>query len=654
MNYNSNQVAALLDLYKIAPASSNHAQERAVAYNVFTPADQLEYGILFVNKHMMGVSIDRDLMNAADELYGIDPEAINATFYKNVDTVLGKSRFNLFVEQVIHYMGTYGMASIGEKPITLVPVQELNIPDVDVSKLKVTVIRLVDDVEIANAVNETMTTAKTPSNRVVAGIKALIPFFTAPVDDIRSFELAVIAYDHLGSVPMDPKMFLRYLIYKTTGETLVVNSHRAAQNIKNHAASDTGLACRLLSRANMPDLASIFLRHKNLFLAYKAYDGCKPIINRLRRLADTYHKPMSDVNVKNAIQLVLGGSYTEAKSLIPRMDNRELVKVLNAVSARLNMTDTTPGVFNVRTGRSYCKADAFEPLTSAEFDVLNQYSDWLLYELANRLRPTISGKTFYIPEYVEYTVPTTEKQFMGNFPWGTAFSTECNDFNPSAPTTIGVQWVNPDEEDWVDLDLHCFTADGHHFGWNSDFYGEDGQVIYSGDMTNAPAPTGAAEAFWVKNIRVPIIFTLNEYRGPMNMKFKLALSKETIYGPRDTRDYVMDPNQLLFTPVPLQFNNGTSMTLGFFDRGCFYLYSGNLSEGAVPRGDFSKYIAGIVFQQENRALVSNLLTFCGANVIRSLEEKETLEGEAGVPVVDLSPEKLTASTLLDIVDGKAI
>lgn len=654
MNYNPNQVVALLDLYKVAPASSNHAQERAAAYNVFTPADQLEYGILFVNKHMMGVSVDRDLMNAADELYGIDPEAINATFYKNVDTVLGKSRFDLFVEQVIHYMGTYGMASIGEKPITLVPVQELNIPDVDVSKLKVTVIRLVDDVEIANAVNETMTTAKTPSNRVVAGIKALIPFFTAPVDDIRSFELAIIAYDHLGSVPTDPKMFLRYLIYKTTGETLVVNSHRAAQNIKSHAASDTGLACRLLSRANMPGLASIFLRHKNLFLAYKAYDGCKPIINRLRRLADTYHKPMSDVNVKNAIQLVLGGSYTEAKSLIPKMDNRELVKVLNAVSARLNMTDTTPGVFNVRTGRSYCKADAFEPLTSAEFDVLNQYSDWLLYELANRLRPTISGKTFYIPEYVEYTVPTTEKQFMGNFPWGTAFSTECNDFNPSAPTTIGVQWVNPDEEDWVDLDLHCFTADGHHFGWNSDFYGEDGQVIYSGDMTNAPAPTGAAEAFWVKNVHVPIIFTLNEYRGPMNMNFKLALSQETIYGPRDTRDYVMDPNQLLFTPVPLQFNNGTSMTLGFFDRGCFYLYSGNLSEGAVPRGDFSKYIAGIVFQQENRALVSNLLTFCGANVIRSLEEKETLEGEAGVPVVDLSPEKLTASTLLDIVDGKAI
>lgn len=654
MNYNYDQVAALLDLYKMAPACANHAQERAVAYNVFTPADQLEYGILFVNKHMMGVSVDRDLMNAADELYGIDPEAINATFYKNMDTVLGKSRFDLFVEQVIHYMGTYGMASIGEKPITLVPVQELNIPDVDVSKLKITVIRLVDDVEVANAVNETMTTVKTPSNRVVTGIKTLIPFFTAPIDDVRSFELAIIAYDHSGSVPMDPKMFLRYLIYKTTGETLVVNSHRAAQNIKNHAAGDTGLACRLLSRANMPGLASIFLRHKNLFLAYKAYDGCKPIINRLRRMADTYHKPMSDVNVKNTIQLVLNGRYVEAKGLIPKMDNRELVKVLNAICVRLNMTDTTPGVFNVRNGRSYCKADAFEPLTSTQFDTLNQYFDWLLYELANRLRPVVGGKTFYIPEYVEYTAPTTEKQFVGNFPWGTAFSTKCNDFNPDFPATIGVQWVNPDEDDWVDLDLHCFTADGHHFGWNSDFYGEDGQVVYSGDMTNAPAPLGAAEAFWVKNIHVPIIFTLNEYCGPRDMKFKLALSEEGIDSICGSRDHVMDPNKLLFAPVPLQFHNATSMTLGFFDRGCFYLYSGNLSEGAVPKGDFSKYTAGIVYQQENRALLSNLLNYCGATVIRSLEEKETLEGEAGVPVVDLSPEKLTASTLLDIVDGKAI
>lgn len=654
MKYTRDQVVALVDLHKIAPACVNHAQERQAAYNVFTPADQLEYGLLFVNKHMMGVSVDRDLMEIANELYGIDPEAINATFYKNVDTVLGKSRFDLFVEQVIHYMGTYGLASLGEKPITLVPVQELNIPDVDVSKLKITVIRLVGDAEVTQAVDNTLMTTKTPSPRVVTGVKALIPLFKAPLEDIRSFELAIIAYDHFGMVPMDPKMFLRYLIYKTTGETLVVNSPRAAQAIKAQAFADNGLACRLLSRANMPGLASIFLRHKNLFLAYKTYNGCAPIINRLRRMADTYHKPMSDVSVKNVIQLVINGRYKEAQGLIPKMDNREIVKLLNAITARLSMTDVTPGVFNVRNGRSYCKADAFEPLSSASADVLNQYFDWLLYELANRLRPVIGGRTFFIPEYVEYAAPTTEKQFVGNFPWGTSFSTKCDDNNPGYPTTIGVQWVNPDDDEWVDLDLHCFTADGHHFGWNSDFYGGNGQVVYSGDMTNAPAPLGAAEAFWVKNVRVPIIFTLNQYRGPQNMKFKLALSDETINGPCQTRDFVMDPNKLLFTPVPLQFHNNTSMTLGFFDDGRFYLYSGNLSEGAVPKGDFSKYAGGIIFQQENRPLLSNLLDYCGAKVIRSLEEKEMLEGEAGVPVVDLSPEKLTASTLLDIVDGRKI
>lgn len=654
MNYNHDQVMAIIDLYKMAPACVNHAQERKVAYDVFTPADQLEYGLLFVNKNMMGVSVDRDLMNAAVELYGIDPEAINATFYKNVDTVLGKSRFEMFVEQIIHYMGTYGMASIGEKPITMIPVQELDIPDVDVSKLKVTVIRLVGDDEVRQAINETMTTTKTPSPRITTGMKALVSLFDAPVTDIRSFELAIIAYDHFGTVPVDPKMFLRYLIYKTTGETIVVNSPRAAKAIKKAAPKCGVNAYKMLSRANQVALASIFLRHKNLFLAFKTHDKCAPIINKLRRMADTYHQPLSDVNVKNCIQLAIGGRYQEATKLIPKMDNRELIKVINAVSVRLNVTDSISGVFNVRNGRSYCRENALEPLTIQAFDTLNTYLEWLLYELSNRLRPIVGGKTFYIPEYVEYAAPTTEKQFVGNFPWGTVFATKCNVENPDAPATIGVQWMNPSEDEWVDLDLHCFTADGYHFGWNSDFYGKDGQVIYSGDMTNAPAPRGAAEAFWIKNIHVPIIFTLNEYKGPNNMKFKLALSDETITPGHGRRNYVMDPNQLLFTPVPLQFHNATSMTLGFFDGGSFYLYSGNLSEGAVPKGNFSKYIKGIVFQQENKTLMSKLLEYCGATVIRDAEEKEMQEGEAGVPVIDLSPEKLTTSTLLDIVDGKTI
>lgn len=653
MNYTLDQVQALLDLYKIAPQSMNHAAERQTGYNVFTPADQIECGILFVNKHMMGVTVSNEIMKLADDLYGIDPEAINATFYKNQDTVLGKSRFDLFVDQVIHYMGTYGMASLGEKPITLIPLQELDIPDVDVSKLKITVIRLVGDGEVVNSINKTMLTTKSPSNRIISAMRSLLPYFDAPIEDIRSFELAIMAYDYAHLVPTDARMFLRYLIFKTTGDTLIVNNQRSVRAIKEAAATSGNTAYELLSKANMVNLASIFLRDKNLFLAYKTHKGCAPIINKLRRMADTYHKPMSDVAVKNYIQLVLHSRIKEARSLLPNMDNREMVKLLNAMTARLNMTETTSGVFNVRNGRSYCKEGAFEPLTDEELNILNNEMDWVLNCLAKRLRPSLAGKTFYIPDYVNYTVPTTEKQFVGNLPWGTFFNTDCDDLNPDMPATIGVQWVNPTESDWVDLDLHCFSADGHHFGWNSEYYGDKGQVTYSGDMTNAPAPDGAAEAFWIKNVGIPLIFTLNEYRGDDNQEFRLALSREFI-NDHGNRNFVLDPNQLLFAPIPLKFHNATSMTLGYYHNGTFYLYSGNLSEGAVPKGNFYKYISGIVYQTENKALLANLLDYCGASVIRSVEEKEMLEGEAGTPVIDLSPEALTSSTLLDIVDGLAV
>ena len=42
------------------------------------------------------------------------------------------------------------------------------------------------------------------------------------------------------------------------------------------------------------------------------------------------------------------------------------------------------------------------------------------------MKPNVKGKTIYIPEYIDYTLPATEKQFIGYFPCGT-FITISND-----------------------------------------------------------------------------------------------------------------------------------------------------------------------------------------------------------------------------------
>lgn len=648
-NYTESQVRAMLDLYKIAPAEANKASRKATGYDFATPSNQLEYGLLFVDKNCVPVDVDNTMLRIAADLYGIDPAALNATFYKSREQVVDRHPFQLFVDQIVHYMGTYGRETMGLKPITLIPMQELDVPDVDLSKMKVTVIRLVGNGQVCDEITKTLNTTKTPSKRVVNAVRELLPLLHfVMVDDIRSFELMTLVCDQMGVVPTEGKNFLRFLIYKTIGTTMVVNNVRTAKAISNAADQCGDQTYNLLARASKVSLAAIFLRYKNLFLAFKSHKGCAPVINRLRRMADTYHRPMSDVSVQNYISLAIQGRTKDMEKVREKMDNRELVKVMNAMALRMAVTDYTDAVFNVRNGRAFCKANAYEPLTITEYDRVYNAQDGLWATLISRM-PNLKGKMFYIPEYIEYPIPVTEKQFTGNYPWGTSIFCPSDDLATPNPITVGVQWVNP-EDDIVDLDLHCFAQTGEHFGWNASYKSGKGEVVYSGDMTNAPAPDGAAEAFWVKGVDCAVIFTLSEFRGPNNMDFKLALSSEKVDKTQHHRNFVMDPNELLFPPVPMRFSDNTNMTLGYLHGETFVLYGGNLSEGAVPSEHFSRYIEGIMYQQRTKATISSLLLACGATICETPEERDEALAK-GTEVIDLSPEALTASTLMDIVDG---
>lgn len=650
-NHTDAQVMAMLDLYKIAPASANHATELVTAYDFTTPSEQLERGILFVDKNCLAVPVDTTIFDMAAVLYGIDPKALNATFYKSRDEVMARSAFHLFVDQIIHYMGTYGREAAGLKPITIIPMQEINVPEVDLSKMKVTVIRLVSDGQICDEVVKTLNTTKTPSKRIVNSIRELLPLVHyLIIDDIRSFELMTLACDQRGVVPTAGKNFLRFLIYKTINTTMIVNNPRTAKAIREAANRVGDQTFQLLNKANKVSLSAIFLRYKNLFLAFKTHNGCAPIINQLRRMANTYHSPLSDVNVQNYINLALCGREKDMEKVRAGMDNRELVKVMNAMALRMAVTCSCDAVFNVRNGRAFCKADGYQELTIGEYDRLYDAQQDLWDTLIARM-PSLKGKGFYIPEYIEYPIPTTEKQFTGNYPWGTRICMLGDDFTSPAPITVGVQWVNPEDDESVDLDLHCFSQTGQHFGWNASYKSGQGEVVYSGDMTNAPRPNGAAEAFWVKDMDCAIIFTLSEYRGPDNMDFKLALSSEKVTETRRDSGFVMDPNELLFPPVPLRFQDNTCMTLGYLSGETFVLYGGNLSDGAVPAEHFSRYIDGIRYQQRAKATISSLLIACGAVIYNTPEERDEAV-ERGVPITDLSPEALTASSLMDIIDGQ--
>lgn len=642
MTYTTKQVEALCDLYKAIPRSTFYPGTTPLS-----PEAQLEHGILFMTEEYRPIYVYTSAFNTVCKMYGIDPEEMNATFYKSFKIVTEKTRYELLLDQIIHYCGTYGRESIGKEPITIIPCQDFEIPGVDLSKVKITIIRALSDDKITKLIDETLRTCERPSARIVEAMKVLLPLSSIDLNDIRSFELAVMAYDNSNTVPKNGTMFLRYLVYKTTGETLLIKNKYLINKIKESSGKNCLLTYNLLSKANMAELASIFLRYKPIFLAFKRHDCCAPIINKLRRMADKYHEPLSNEIIQNYVYFALNNNQEVLNKLNNQMSTRDMIKVLNAMNMRINAINGDPLIYNIRNSHSFCIEETYKELTTQERNSLYNKYVFLYNILVKKLEKAVIGKIFYIPSYIEYAVPYSEKQFVNNIPWGSKINFKSKDQS----VTIGISWFNQGEER-VDLDLHCFDKD-RHYGWNSSYYDDGKTIIYSGDITNAPYPNGAAEAFWLPNCDKIVIFTVNNFTCTKEVPFKLYFTNKKITKEDfSKRKYVMNPNELTIPPINLQFHGDEkAMTLGYMYQGLFYFFSGNLSNDRIPIGNYSKYLEAIINRQRNVLNLSNLLYGAGARILRS-EERYNKVIKDGYEVVDLSPEKLTATTLIDIIDGK--
>ena len=146
-----------------------------------------------------------------------------------------------------------------------------------------------------------------------------------------------------------------------------------------------------------------------------------------------------------------------------------------------------------------------------------------------------------LPKGIELTIPTSEKNFVGNYPMGTAIPLAEKD------NVIGIYWRN----EWgvYDYDLHFVSKSGQHYGWNGDYHGgKYGKIIYSGDMTSA-CPE-AAECIYIEKGAPDGVISVNKFSGEMNSKFKLFVAvdpdKSNMEGLRTFENAMVDPNKIVF------------------------------------------------------------------------------------------------------------
>ncbi|WP_299105188.1 hypothetical protein [uncultured Tenacibaculum sp.] len=431
---------------------------------------------------------------------------LNKTFHKSWSKIKFSSRTQLYVDQIQHYISTYGSNFNSE---VYIPIEVVDIPEV---KLVYKVIKAytVEGMtqKCLSLLQSGIALKEETVNDVISILVDELNYEFTGKENIKNKEATVKIADLYHVYPENVVEFFRYIIYRTTDSTLLIKNEELIDAIKNSSYNPT-LA---FNKYGLEKLAEIFNRFKPLFLAYK--NRAPKVINKISKLSKKFHKPM----VSNPLNEVTYSLLTEKD--IHWLDNATpfaLFKALNACYIRKNGQDTF--LYSVRNGKSWVKSGNTSYASKMNYSFIVNY-------MKNRF--DLSNAKIFLPDDVEYALPTSEKMYVENIPTGTKFF--------GKKMAVGIYWKN----DWGarDLDLSGLNIGGK-VGWNTSYKQGNGSLMYSGDITSAPS--GAVEYLYAANgLKAPTLVNNNVYSGKVDCEYKIVIGQ----GDHISKDFMMNPNKL--------------------------------------------------------------------------------------------------------------
>lgn len=513
----------------------------------------------------MGYLVHPDCCGSAEIIKFLENETYdpNSTFYKTFEDVVSKDRFELALDQLRHYASTYG-AGVTTENNGWIPNAESAVIPFEKYKIIMPCTEREMFNEVYGMLKSGIALHEETLNVLMEYLKGYNFLKDINVDEIKNKEAQAIFADKTGFLPKQPVSVLRAIIYKLSGSTaMLVKSKQSIAMIQSWCATSNKMnQVRKTLEEREIELASIFYRYKPIFLAMKT-DTTKSQINRIRKLAVKYHKPMKvgfwercfDPKGDTAEYL------QEAGKKVAELTTFKKVCLMQGITERLNGKNINGRMFVIRNGKTFVrdnyKAACNTSYLMALYTILeNSIVDTLKPKAVTAIktvdadgnevvlkRPT----SVKLPNALELVMPSSEKNFVGNYPMGTAVDLSDKD------NVIGVYWRGEWGVD--DYDLHYVTDSGHHYGWNSKFYAKDGKIVFSGDMTRANPE--AAECYYFEKNVPDGVFSLSKYSGDLGTKFKLFVAvdpdKSTMkrcgwgYSSDCTaKNAMVDPNKIVF------------------------------------------------------------------------------------------------------------
>ena len=563
----------------------------------------------------------------------------NSTFYKTWADITEKNRFELFLDALMHYASTYGTDYEGE-------VYCPNGDPIKINYKTYLVIRPVTEKEMfdlcvncvtagAALANETL---KSITNFIIAQIKT--NHYQLDLDAVANRDALCIISKECGIFPTRGENIIRTLFYQVFGDPTPIQGHtqlnallgRSGRRGRKYVPTSdvSGIDLTGLTDGQMKELARVFLRYKKFLLGLKKNKKNAPVINRLRRMAKTYHKPMIKGFWENITNLPWNEVQVRLPHEIEKLDNNfKITRLIQMFTQRRlqNITNASR-MFVVRNGKVWIDRNTIVPYDGNWDTVLEALVNRLVKNLAAKRESMGRNIIVRFPKNLSLACPVSEKKYLGNVPFGSTY--DLADEN----NYFGVYWRG--EWGTQDFDLHFLDDNGNHIGWNADYYNKKQSIVFSGDMTSANPE--ATEMFYAKGqVKLPDgNLHLNRYYGEKNSKFRLFFGQDKISNL--TKNYVVDPNSIEFAEMGV--STSAEQFIGRIQDQKLYVGIMDLNNNRVSQSSAERNLAFKIMCMSYLPLKDILLA-------AGFVEYNADHAEAGIePSIDLA--NLQKNTLLDL------
>lgn len=536
---------------------------------------------------------------------------LNSTFWKTWEDVKSRSQEELLLYAVIHYFTTYGtdyraQAFVPNNQYAALPFDTLKA--IRPASLSEIAGKCVAILQSGIALNSSMAemTVDFIATAIFNGELEL------DIDSIANREAKILIYKELRALPPKPEELLRLILFQITGNTLLIKSNFMVRLVtaKTPYAVDIVGSPDLLDEPELKKLASIFYRYKPLFLALRSNPLWKPVINRLRRMARIYHLPMKTGLMEALMDPSISGEEFEA-GIEKESNIWKLFRAYNylAFEESLANRDTQlTKVYYIRNSKVFNRTFPAEKAQErAGMATERKETVWKrILRIMSAYREASGKTTVALPADINLVVPQSEKQFLGNIPFGSYFDMATHNF-------VGVYWRN--EWGTLDYDLSFVSAKGKKYGWDANYKNADQSLVFSGDMTTADPE--ATEMFYCSGELPDGFFKLNRFNGQPGTQARIFFGQQEIE--ELSRSYMVDPACIRFK-ADIFPQSRESIVGGVFGNRV-YIFSGETGQEIMANNSVT--LMNLCHRMTLQLPLATLLRVAGYTVLTPEELEKT-------------------------------